>query len=70
MGDAVSQDCAGLIGLELMEPAEEQEAPTTGSGEELMLEEEVGDCAMAACEGANDAGMLVGGCCFFLIMSL
>ena len=78
MGDAVSKDCAGLIRLELMDPAEEeeQEAPMTGSvaadadDEEEEEEEEVGDSAMAPGDGANDAGMLVGGCCRFLIMSL
>ena len=78
MGDAVSKDCAGLIRLELMDPAEaeeEQEAPTPGSAaadadEEEEEEEEMGDSAMAPGDGANDAGMLVGGCCRFLIMSL
>ena len=75
MGDAVSKDCAGLIRLELMDPAaaeEEQDAPTTGStaADADEEEEEVGDSAMAPGDGANDAGMLVGGCCRFLIMSL
>ena len=67
MGEAVSKDCAGLIGLELMDPAEEEQE---ASAAEATDETEVGDCAMAPGEGASDAGMLVGGCCRFLIMSL
>ena len=75
MGDAVSRDCVCLIGLESMVPAaaeEEQGAPTTVSTEAAAAdeEEEDGDCAMAPGDGANEAGMLVGGCCRFLIMSL
>ena len=68
MGEAVSKDCAGLIGLELMDPAEEEQEAS--AAEAAADEAEVGDCAMAPGEGASDAGMLVGGCCRFLIMSL
>lgn len=68
MGEAVSKDCAGLIGLELMDPAEEEQEAS--AAEAAADETEVGDCAMAPGEGASDAGMLVGGCCRFLIMSL
>ena len=81
MGEAVSKDCAGLIGLEVTDPAadeEEQEAPTGSAAAAATAaaaaaedaEEKVGDCAMAPGAGASEAGMLVGGCCRFLIMSL
>ena len=82
MGEAVSKECAGLIGLEVTEPAadeEEQEAPTGSAAAAATAaaaaaaedaEEKVGDCAMAPGAGASEAGMLVGGCCRFLIMSL
>ena len=69
MGEAVSKDCAGLIGLELMDPAEEEQEASAAEAAEAD-ETEVGDCAMAPGEGASEAGMLLGGCCRFLIMSL
>ena len=50
-----------------MDPAAAAAEEEQGSADEEM---EVGDCAMAPGDGASDAGMLVGGCCFFLIMSL
>ena len=57
VGEAVSRELAGLIGLEEEEDEEEDDSS---------IERD----AMAPGAGVSVEGMLVGGCCFFLIVSL
>ncbi len=62
VGDAVSRDVAGPAGLVDEEEAEEAATPL----EDSSMDRD----AMAPGAGVSDDGMLLGGCCFFLIMSL